>query len=80
MITNIIFHIIYIGIVYGNSNGPQNDDGNYLGPCSTACPVAAGKLCHLAIGVPTKVCHRYGGLWLGRNEGMDPYSSPYNPL
>ena len=22
-------------MVYGTSNGPQNDIGNYLGPCST---------------------------------------------
>ena len=39
-----------MNIVYGK-NGPQNDDGNYLGPCSKHFPVAAGKLCHLAIGV-----------------------------
>ena len=29
------FHIPCIIIVYGTSNGPLNDVGNYLGPCST---------------------------------------------
>ena len=33
------FGIPCIMIVYGTSNGPQNDVGNYLGPCSTiSCP------------------------------------------
>ena len=27
-------HISYIVMIYGTSNGPQNDIGNYLGPCS----------------------------------------------
>ena len=31
-----MFHIPCITIVYGTSNGPQHDIGNYLGPCSTA--------------------------------------------
>ena len=28
------FHTPCIMIVHGASNGPQNDIGNYLGPCS----------------------------------------------
>ena len=28
------FHIPYMIIFYDTSNGPQNDVGNYLGPCS----------------------------------------------
>ena len=30
------FHIPYIITVYGTSNGPQNDFGNYLVPCRIA--------------------------------------------
>ena len=29
------FHIPYIVVVYGTSKGPQNDIGNYVGPCGT---------------------------------------------
>ena len=29
------FHLPYRILVYGTSNGPQNDIGNYLGPCSS---------------------------------------------
>ena len=28
------FHIPYIILVHGTSNGPQNDIDNHLGPCS----------------------------------------------
>ena len=28
------FHLPYSIMVYGTSNGPQDDIGNYLGPCS----------------------------------------------
>ena len=30
------FHIPHVIMVYNASNGPQNDIGNHLGPCSTA--------------------------------------------
>ena len=34
------FHIPYMITVYDTSNGPQNDVGNYLGPCSIRLAVS----------------------------------------
>ena len=55
-ITNITvwFHILCVIIVYGTSNGPQNDIGNYLGPCSTLTGRPCLSICDEEGGGPNK--------------------------
>ena len=46
IITNLMFpyiDIYYVFLVYGTSNEPQNDIGNYLGPCSSFLSWALGS-------------------------------------
>ena len=55
------FHIPYRIMVYGTSNGPQNDIGNHLGPCSRVFDIDMGfGFCGNGLG---ELCCRLASGW-----------------